>query len=273
MVRISVAQLSPSASRDENLERTARLLDRAAADAVGLVVLPELFSVPFVGTTPDPDYFSWCEELDGASNALVAEKSAEHGFTVVSSVFEASSTPGVYHNTSCVYESGRRLCSYRKAHLPFSHGFPEKFYFTPGNEPPAVVPTAAGHVGVAICYERHYPELSRLAALAGAEVYCIPVAAASASMQDVFHLELRAHAAFNGMFVACANRRGAEGGKHYFGKSAICAPDGELLAVAGGETRDELVIADIDLDAVRKARIDRPFLRDRRPELYRGLTS
>lgn len=271
-MRVAVAQLCPTTDREVNLARTAAVLDRAAHADVKLVVLPELFSVPFVGSTPDTSYFSLAEPIDGPSNALVARKAKEHGLVVVSSIFESAMVPGTFHNTACVYQGAARLAIYRKSHLPFSHGFPEKFYFTPGQHEPVVVPTSIGRLGVIICYERHFPELARATALSGAEILCIPVASASASMGDVFHLELRAHAVFNGMFVACANRVGLEGDKRYFGGSVICGPDGQVLALGSDDEKDEIVVADCDVDLLQETRIDRPFLRDRRPELYGRLS-
>src|SRR5699024_11188841 len=118
-------------------------------------------------------------------------------------------------------------------------------------------------------YERHFPELSRLVALAGANILCIPVASSSVQMQEVFQLELRAHAAFNNMFVVCANRTGEEGEKDYFGLSSIYDPNGQILSQAGDG--EGIVIADVDLNQVEQVRQRRPFLRDRRPDLYHGL--
>lgn len=271
-MRVAAIQVRAGEDRARNIETTAKLLDDAAGDGAGLVVLPELFAVPFVGGTPDPAYFAHAEPLDGPSNTMAAEKSREHGITVVSSVFEGSAVPGVYHNTACTYVDGELVQTYRKSHLPFSNAFPEKFYFRPGQEPPSAVDAQGTRIGTIICYERHYPELSRQVALAGATVLCVPIAAASGAMREVFHLELRAHAVSNGFFVVAPNRIGDENGKVYFGGSAIYGPDGDELAMATDHGDGEVVIAEADLDRVTRTRRSRPFLRDRRPELYTALT-
>jgi N-carbamoylputrescine amidase len=270
-MRIGLIQTHAENSRDKNLARLAPLIDDAGRGGVDLLVLPELFGLQFVSGTPDPAYFSAAETLDGPSNTLARTASERHGMVVVSSVFERTALAGVHHNTSVVYDRGATAGIYRKAHLPFSHAFPEKYYFRPGAEPPLTVATSAARIGLIICYERHYPELARCAALAGAEVLCVPVAAASASMREVFEIELRAHAIANGIFVATPNRIGREGEKDYFGGSAIYGPDGAVLARAADNGEDELVTAEVDLDAITRARLDRPFLRDRRPELYSAL--
>lgn len=271
-MKLAAVQLRASDDRAETIVRAEALVDDAARQGAGIVLLPEMFAVPFVQPDPDPDYFVHAEALDGPSNTMAAEASRRHGITVVSSVFEASGVPGVYHNTACTYVGGELRSVYRKSHLPFSNGFPEKFYFRPGESEPEVVQTGETGVGTIICYERHFPELSRVVALRGGSVLCVPVASASAPMKEVFQLELRAHAVFNSMFVICANRFGAEGVKEYFGLSAIYGPNGEVLATAPDDA-DGLAIAEVDLAQVDEVRRRRPFLRDRRPELYGRLAS
>lgn len=266
-MKLAAVQLKAGADRSETISRAQALVDDAATQGARIVLLPEMFAVPFVQPEPDPDYFVHAEALDGPSNTMAEAASRRHGITVVSSVFEASAVPGVYHNTACTYVGGELRSVYRKSHLPFSNGFPEKFYFRPGETPPEVVDTGETRVGTVICYERHFPELSRTVALDGGSVLCVPVASASAPMKEVFQLELRAHAVFNSMFVVCANRHGVEGAKEYFGLSAVYGPNGEVLATAPDDA-DGLALAEVDLAQVDEIRRRRPFLRDRRPELY-----
>lgn len=270
-MKLAALQLRATGDRDETIRRAGELIDEAAAQGAEVILLPEFYAIPFVQPEPDPDYIKWAEPMDGPSNALAQAKSAEHGITVVSSFFEGTELPGVYHNTAVTFVRGEARGAYRKSHLPFSNGFPEKFYFRPGQEAPSVVDAGDVKVGAIICYERHFPELSRTVAMQGGEVLCVPVASASAPMKEVFQLELRAHAAFNQFFVICSNRVGLEGSKDYFGLSAVYGPDGTVLAqVPDGE--EGVAVADVDLDEMRASRMRRPFFRDRRPELYGELT-
>lgn len=268
-MRAAALQLPTGLSREEALVLTRELIAEAAADGAGLVVLPELFAVPFVQPEPDPQFFSWAEPITGPSNTMVQAASEAHKITIVSSIFEETSVAGVYGNTACTYVDGELTQVYRKSHLPFSNGFPEKFYFRPGDRPPAAVDSTVGPIGTIICYERHFPELARAVALDGGIALCIPVACASAPMKEVFQLELRGHAVSNGMYVICSNRSGLEGAKDYFGTSAIYGPMGEILAQV--EAGPGIAVAEIDQQAVARARQTRPFLRDRRPELYAAL--
>ncbi|MCI2956558.1 hypothetical protein MN032_02535 [Agromyces atrinae] len=267
--RAAAVQLSVGHEPADAIALALSLTERAADEGAGLVVLPEIFAAPFVQPEPDPDYFAYAEKLDGPSNAMAAEVSKRRGITVVSSIFEEREIAGVYANTACTFSNGELVQVYRKSHLPFSNGFPEKFYFRPGDEAPSAVDTTAGRVGTIICYERHFPELGRAVALDGGTVLAVPVACASAPMKDVFQLELRAQAVANGLYVVCANRSGLEVAKDYFGTSAVYGPSGEILAQVNDG--DGIAIADIDGDLVARTRRTRPFLRDRRPELYASL--
>ncbi|MBO9522487.1 MAG: carbon-nitrogen hydrolase family protein [Nocardioidaceae bacterium] len=271
-MKLAAVQLQPTDDRAKTIERAGELIDEAAAQGADVLLLPELFAVPFVQPEPDPEYFALAEPLDGPSNAMAAERSRRHGMTVVSSVFEQGAIPGTYFNTACTYVDGELASVYRKSHLPFSNGFPEKFYFRPGATEPEVVDANGVGVGTIICYERHFPELSRVVALRGGSVLCVPVASASAPMKEVFQIELRAHAIFNGLFVICSNRVGVEGVKEYFGLSAIYGPNGEVLA-QGSQDQEEALVAEADPEQIARVRRTRPFLRDRRPDLYGRLVA
>lgn len=272
MVTLSAVQVTASADRAENVARAAALVEEAVDRGATVVVMPEIFSAPFVTGEVDLDYFQWAEPLlEGPTNSVMAELSAARGITIVSSVFEAGPTAGVYFNTAVTFHHGAPTHVYRKSHLPFSNSFPEKFYFRPGDQPPSAVTVGDVCLGTIICYERHFPELGRLVALAGGTVMAVPVACASAPTRDVFQVELRAQAIFNELFVVCANRVGIESGKNYYGTSAIYGPDGAILAQATTD-RAEVIVAEVDLAAVAERRHVLPFLRDRRPDLYQGLT-
>ena len=268
--KIAAIQVRASNSRDENLNEARKLVELAVREGARIVVMPEIFSAPFVSGDVNFEYFKWAERLDGPTNTMIAELSRAHGATIVSSVFEQSEVSGVYFNTAVTFHTGEPVSVYRKSHLPFSNAFPEKFYFRAGGEPPRVAKCGDVSVGTIICYERHFPELGRLVALAGGEVMAVPVACAGLPTREIFQIELRAQAIFNELFVACANRVGLEGGKQYYGTSAIYGPDGSILA-QGSTDSAEVIIAEVNIDEVRSRRQVLPFFRDRRPDLYGGL--
>jgi len=265
-------QLQPGQSLSENLQIAKSQMLSATKLGANLLVLPELFSAPFVSGEVDFNYFRWAEKLNGPTNSLIANFSRDTSTTIISSFFEATDVEGIFHNTAVTFHHGAVVSIYRKSHLPFSNSFPEKFYFRPGDAPPSACWCGPAKVGTIICYERHFPELGRLVALSGAHILAVPVACSSGPSRQVFQLELQGQAAFNELFVVCANRVGQIEGdmKNYFGLSAIYAPDGTIL-VQASDSQTEVVLAEINLDEVTNRRAQLPLYRDRRVDMYQGL--
>jgi N-carbamoylputrescine amidase len=133
-----------------------------------------------------------------------------------------------------------------------------------------VYDTAIGKIGVAICYDRHYPEYMRALALGGAEIVFVPQAGALDEWPEgLFEAEMRVAAFQNGYFAALCNRVGPEPKLTFAGESFVCDPAGNVIARAGQGT-DELLLCDVDLGMVAHSHARRLFMRDRRPELYHG---
>jgi N-carbamoylputrescine amidase len=153
-------------------------------------------------------------------------------------------------------------------HITDYAGFHERGYYAPGQTGAPVYSTRAGRIGVAICYDRHYPEYMRALALNGAELVVVPQAGAVGEWPEgLFEAEMRVAAFQNGYFTALVNRVGAEEQLEFSGESFVCAPDGRVIARAA--SREEQVLhAELDLAELGSSAARRLFLRDRRPELY-----
>jgi len=185
--------------------------------------------------------------------------------------------PGFYFNTAAVIDAdGRYLGKYRKHHIPHCHpGFWEKFYFTPGDLGYPVFETKYAKVGVYICYDRHFPEGARALGLNGAEIVFNPSATVAGLSEYLWELEQPAHAVANQYFIAAINRVGEEKPwsiGEFYGKSYFCNPRGKIVAQASRD-KDEVLVADLDLDLIAEVRKVWQFFRDRRPETYGVLTA
>lgn len=121
--------------------------------------------------------------------------------------------------------------------------------------------------GIAICYDRHFPEQMRTLTLNGAEIIFVPTATSLAELRNVWETEMQAASVANQVYIAVVNHVGADDKIEFFGKSFVTDPFGEIIAVAG-EDKEELLPVEIDLDTVDEARKKLPFLRDRRPSTY-----
>ena len=205
----------------------------------------------------------------------LAEYAKKYKMVIIVPVYEKEQA-GVLYNTAAVIDAdGTYLGKYRKNHIPHTCGFWEKFFFKPGNLGYPVFQTKYAKVGVYICYDRHFPDGARCLGLNGAEIVYNPSATVAGLSQYLWKLEQPAHAAANGYFMGCINRVGEEKpwnlGKFY-GTSYFVDPRGQIFAQAS-EDKDELLIAEFDLDMIEEVRSTWQFFRDRRPETYGPLVA
>ena len=283
---VGVVQQRCGERRDENLAASVAAIREAARRGARLVLLPELHALPYFCQTEDPAAFDLAEPVPGPTTEALGRVAADLGVVVVASVFERRA-PGLHHNTAAVLDRDGRLAGlYRKMHVPDDPGYYEKFYFAPGDLGFEPVASAAGRLGVQVCWDQWYPEGARLLALRGAELLCYPTAIGWSSEDDAAErarqLEAwrtiqRAHAIANGLCVLVANRTGVEpdpsgrtDGLRFWGSSFVAGPQGEILAES---PVDEPAVLVADLDLARSEEIRRiwPFFRDRRVDAYEGL--
>ena len=173
-----------------------------------------------------------------------------------------------FDSSPVIDADGALLGVTRMVHITEYACFHEQGYYAPGDTGAPVYATQAGRIGIAICYDRHYPEYMRALALAGADLVVVPQAGAVSEWPDgLYEAEMRVAAFQNGYFVALCNRVGREDRLEFAGESFICAPDGVVVARAGRGT-EEILYADLDLASAATSHARQLFLRDRRPELY-----
>ena len=279
VLTVGLVQMRPSEDPAANLDAAARAVRDAAGRGAEVVCLPELFRTPYPCQSEDASRFEWAEPIPGPSSELLGKVAAECGVVVIASLFEKRAK-GLYHNTAITLdEQGREISRYRKMHIPDDPLYYEKFYFTPGDLGFLAADPSRGRIGTLICWDQWYPEAARLTALAGAEVLFYPTAigwqfdegeAEDAAQHDAWETAQRAHAIANGVFVAAVNRVGVEGEVRFFGQSFVADPFGRVLARAGSEDEEILVVA-CDLTEVERRRREWPFLRDRRIDAYAEL--
>lgn len=258
------------------IDKHVAMIADAAKQGVQILCLQELFYGPYFCAEQNPHWYGLVERIpDGPTTKLMCDIAKKHKMVIVAPIYEEEMT-GVYYNTAAVIDAdGTYLGKYRKTHIPHClPGFWEKFYFTPGNLGFPTFETKYARIGVYICYDRHFPEGARALGLNGAEIVFIPSATTKGHADYLWELEQRGHAVANGYFVGTINRVGTEAPWNvgeFFGSSYFCNPDGRILA-KGSEDKDELIVADLDLDEIREVRTHWQFYRDRRPEMYGALS-
>ncbi|MDG6991301.1 MAG: acyltransferase [Nitrososphaerota archaeon] len=274
-MKVGLVQMGCKIDTKDNVAKTTRLIEDAAKKGAEIVCLQELFNTIYFAYEQDPKYFDWAEPVPGGPTFKAMSAAAQkNGVALVVPMFERDTVvPGLFYNTTAFFDSkGKYLGKYRKASLPQLPGYMEKFYFSPGNLGYPVFELGEGgpKVATVTCYDRHFLEGPRIEALKGAQIIFIPTC--TSFYPELWELELRAHASFNTVFVAGVNRCGAEypgQSRAYYGTSMVVDPTGAVMAKAG--EGDQVLVVDVPLNKLEERRRMAPFLRDRRPELYREI--
>ncbi|HEX9727704.1 MAG TPA: nitrilase-related carbon-nitrogen hydrolase [Gemmatimonadales bacterium] len=267
-LRIALAQLSATDNTYRNLERAVDAMRRAAAGGAGLIAFPELALTRFF---PQHERLAsardLAEPIPGPATERIATAARECGLVTVFNLYEAAGDR--WYDSSPVFDAdGTLLGVTRMVHITEYACFHEQAYYDPGDRGAPVYQTRVGRIGVAICYDRHYPEYMRALGVGGAQLVVIPQAGGLDEWPDgMYEAEVRTAAFQNGYFAALCNRVGVEDRLTFAGESFVVDPTGRLVA-RGARLADDLVLADVDLAQCDRSPARTLFWRDRRPELY-----
>lgn len=283
LITVAAGQTGPVLTEDwrDSVPVALDMIEQAARGKADILSFSELFMTPFFPNSLRHDFGRFFVSMPDPQVKRILDAAADHRMALV---FPFGEKQGSFYYNACLVtdRAGRELGIYRKTHIPAilpsaeagGTGSYEKFYFTPGTEFP-VFDLGFAKVGIQICYDRKYPEGSRLLALKGAEILFMPICAATygetALREHTWELPLLARAYENGVFVVAVNRAGDEKGRRHMGRSMIVDPVGARVLAEGSTDDAELLVATIDLDHVSQAQTSLPWWRDRRPELYGAL--
>ena len=271
-VRIALVQQSVDPDRERNVEKGLEAVRQAATSGARLVVFPEVAFDHFFPQRPVGDTIPWelAESIPGPTTDRFAVLARELGVVIVLNLYERDGDQA-FDSSPVIDADGSLLGVTRMLHIAEMPGFHEQGYYTPGNHGMPVYETAIGRLGVAICYDRHYPEVMRSLGLANADLVVVPQAGALGEWpKGLYEAELRVASFQNGYYSALCNRVGRDGDLTFGGESFVCDPEGQVIATAASG-KDDVLMADIDLSACNKSTARRLFLRDRRPELIDSL--
>jgi predicted amidohydrolase len=266
-LQIALCQMEVGLDKAQNIKKAVKFMEKAGEKA-DLVVLPEMFNCPY-----QTDQFPLYAERANDSPTLKAVSQAardQEVYLVAGSIPERDQ--GHIYNTSFIFNpAGEVIGRHRKLHL-FDidvHGqiqFKESDTLTPGDQV-TVVDTDFGKLGVAICYDLRFPELSRLMTLQGADLLVFPGAFNLTTGPVHWEILSRVRALDNQVYLAtCSPARDEEASYVAYGHSLVADPWGEVLVQAG--TGEEIVHAPIESSRVEKIRQELPLLKNRRRDLY-----
>jgi predicted amidohydrolase len=268
-MRVAVAQIDPELAENErNLGVCLARLDEAVSDAAQLLVLPEC-AIPGYMFESAEEAFPHAEEIPGPSTRALEAACRRTGAHVVCGLLERDGER--LHNAAVLVGPDGLVGTYRKTHLPF---LGVDRFVVPGDEL-SVWDTPLGRIGVEICYDLRFPEVTRTLALKGADLVCHPTNFPVAARVQT-ELITVARAAENRVFLLTANRCGQERWAEFCGRSQIVDPYGVRLAETG-PAGEALLVADVEIgrardkDYVVPGEYELYLFGHRRPELYGAL--
>ena len=271
IVKIGMIQMGSVPEKQENIEKAILLADEAVDQHADFIVYNELFTTPYFPAEENTKYFSYAERDDGETVQIFKKYAKEHKVGIMPTIFEEDKTVrGIFYDTAIfIDKKGEVMGKYRKIHLPQLNGYYEKYYFHPGSGYP-VFQQDNYKIGTVICYDRHFQEGPRILALKGADIVFVPTT--TNFYPETWELEIRAHAAFNTMFVVGVNRTPEDFGGtkiKYLGKSLIAGPSGEVINQM--TDKEGVSVVDLNIGLIRARREKAPFLADRKVIAYREL--
>jgi predicted amidohydrolase len=262
--KLALAQTScKQGDKKSNLKKLEKTVTKAAKLGAELVIFPEL---SVTGYTVRDQLYELAELVPGPSTQVmvnVAKKTRTH---IIFGLPELSEkTQATLYNASVLVGPKGFIGKYRKMYLPTHSVFEEKRYFRPGYEA-ATFATKLGKIGLIICYDLFFPEVTRLARLQGAQLI-VCISASPAVRRAFFETLTVARAIENTAFLAYVNLVGIEDGLQFWGGSRLIGPQGKIIAKAEYD-KEDLMIADVDYANLRPVETFVPALRDLRPELF-----
>jgi N-carbamoylputrescine amidase len=279
LLKVALVQTKVGENLEENLDKTAGFIKKAARKGAEIVCLQELFAYRYFAQVKNDKFFDLAERVPGKLSQFLSDCAAANQVTVIGGSIYEKGDDGKFYNTSLIYDfRGALVGKYRKMHIPHDPKYYEQHYFSPGNLGYVQVDTGRVVVAPLICYDQWYPEAARVNTIQGAKIIFYPTAIGwfkELKLDEPFSAKrwedaMRAHASLNGIFVAAVNRVGREGDLQFWGGSFVADPFGEVVARAS-RSKEEVLVAGIDLEKIRISQEGWRFLHNRRPQSYTDL--
>jgi predicted amidohydrolase len=269
IMKVAIAQLKTTTDKAENLQKAKEYIAKSKNLGADFVVLPEMF-MGYTSVTSGILPADIAEPIDGPFVHGLLEAARQNQIYVVCGMYESEEDEGrrAYNTTVIINKSGELLYNYRKTHLCDAFTYKESDSIIPGAEPFQVIDTEFGKLGLIVCYELRFPEVTRQLMLEKADFLFVSAGWYGGILKEEhWEILIRARAIENTTFVCAANQTG----NVFSGRSMIVDPMGVILASAGEE--EAIVLAEIDLERVKRVKERLPSMDHRRPKLYSNLTT
>jgi deaminated glutathione amidase len=263
LASVAIVQMQSSEDKQDNLSRSIDFIGQAAAKGAGLVCFPEFQMAFSPGSQSAEQLSKIAERVDGNFVSMLSKAAKENKIGVVATIYEKAKGSRVYDTAVVLSPAGKVSAIYRKLHLYDALGFKESKKLMPGKKITRPAKTKAGSVGLMICYDLRFPELSRLLTVKGADVLVAPSAWVQGEMKEEhWQTMVKARAIENGSYVVAP----AQVGNIYCGRAMVVDPFGVALVDMGKSEGVEVI--EIDRSRIKKIRESLPLLKNRRTDIY-----
>ena len=266
-MKVALVQFKASVNKEENLKKIISYISKASSKKALLCAFPEFMMFYTKSSQTSKELASLSETINGNFISSISKAAKENRIQVVGSFYEKSKKNNRVYDTSFVINnSGKVISTYRKIHLYDALGFKESDKMIPGSKITKPIGTSIGKIGMMICYDLRFPEMSRALALAGSEVLIVPSAWVKGPMKEEHWITInKTRAIENGCYVIAPDQVG----NIYCGRSLVVDPYGKVLVDM--KKKQGIIFVDIDLKKVKEIRKVLPLLKNRRADTYSTL--
>lgn len=265
--KVALLQTRVYDDKEKNVENAVKLIEKVSKEGADLAVFCEMFCCPY-----DNSFFkAYGEEEGGYAYTAMSNAAKDFGIYVVAGTIPELEEHKVYNTSYAFDRKGNKIAKHRKMHLfdidiEGGQYFKESDVLTPGKDV-TLFDTEFCKIGLSICYDIRFPELSRLMATEGAEVIIFPGAFNMTTGPAHWELSFRARALDNQVYtIGVSPARDLESSYHAYGNSLIASPWGNVINRM--DEKEGYIIQEIDLDYVKKVRNELPLLKHIRMDIY-----
>ena len=266
-MKVGVVQFKASTNKETNLKKIINYISKAAQNKATLVAFPE-FMMFYTNSSQTPKQLAnLAEKINGNFVNTIAKTAKQYRIQVIGSFYEKSNKKNRVYDTSFVIDkTGKVISTYRKIHLYDALGFRESDKMTSGSKITKPVKTSIGKVGMMICYDLRFPEMSRSLASSGSEVLVAPSAWVKGDMKEEHWITInKTRAIENGCYVIAPDQVG----NIYCGRSVVVDPYGKILLDM--KKKQGIGYVNIELKKIKQIRKVLPLLKNRRTDVYTNL--
>jgi predicted amidohydrolase len=266
--RVAIVQMKSSTDKEENLRLSLDFVKEGARRKARLICFPE-FQMAFSSAKQSSKQLADIAESAKNGKFIVKLCSAARScnIDVVATIYEKSeqSVKRVYDTAVLINSKGKIISLYRKVHLYDALGFKESLKLMAGNSIEQPSQTSTGTIGLMICYDIRFPEISRILAVQGAEILAAPSAWFQGVMKEEHWVTLlKARSIENGLYMVAPDQVG----NIFSGRSMVIDPFGSVILDMGN--REGMEVVEIDISRVQSVRKSLPLLKNRRNDVYRN---